>query len=296
MVWRGLRHAVDWYGELVLAVVFLGMAFYELLEMWTLESGRALLGPVLHGFQVVLIVGATWALLRGWRRKTAHARALTRLVERVVYAREEERRRIVYEIHDAIAPLIVSAKQHFDTARDRFARADARAECDFVVGLERLDRAIVETRRVLRALGPSPVAGRTLAEALRQNLAEAARESGWAAGLTENLGADRLPPPIETAIFRIFQESVANVARHARASRVDIELTRADGWVTLDVRDQGVGFEVRAAQDHGGLGLASMAERARLLGGTCTIESRPSGGTRILARLPLGETLLGASA
>jgi signal transduction histidine kinase len=68
---------------------------------------------------------------------------------------------------------------------------------------------------------------------------------------------------------------------------VEVALTREGGWVTLDVHDRGIGFELRDARRHGGIGLASMAERARLLGGTCTIESEPSRGTRVRARLPL---------
>jgi len=294
MAWRVVRHAVDWYGELTLAVVFLVIAFYELLEMWT-EPVASSLGVMLHGLQVVLIVGVTALLVRAWRRRGAHAHELTRLVEQVIYAREQERRRLAYEIHDGIAPLIVSAKQHLDTARDRSAHLPARAEHDFEIGLERLDRAIVEIRRVLQALGPSAVAAKPLAEAMRHTLAETARESGWATTLQENLGSDRLPPTIETAIFRIFQESIANAARHARAPRVDIAVTREDDWVTLKVCDDGVGFEPRAA--HGvGLGLSSMVERARLLGGTCTIESQPARGSRVWARLPLAEHTVAARA
>src|SRR5262245_49494828 len=285
MAWRVVRHAVDWYGEVTLAVVFLGIAFYELLGMWTGPVASSL-GVMLHGLQVVLIVGVTAVLLRAWRRRSAHAQELTRLVEQVIYAREQERRRVAYEIHDGIAPLIVSAKQHLDTAHDRSASLSPRAERDSEVGLDRLDRAIVEIRRVLQALGPSAVAASTLATAMSHTLAEVARESGWTTTLTENLGAERLPAPVETAIFRIFQESLANAARHARAPRVDIAVTREDGWVILDVRDDGVGFEPRAAGCLG-VGLTSMVERARLVGGTWTVEAQPARGSRVRARFPL---------
>ena len=122
-------------------------------------------------------------------------------------------------------------------------------------------------------------------------LAETARESGWATTLKENLGNERLPATVETAIFRIVQESLANAARHARAPRVDIAVTREDGWVTLEVRDDGVGFEPCAARRLG-LGLTSMVERARLLGGACTIESQPARGSRVRARLPLAGAAL----
>lgn len=289
MAWRGFKGVVAWYSELTLAVVFLGMAFYELLEIWTEPFGvhGSTLGLMLHCVQVLLIVAATAVLLRAWRGRTAHADELARLVGQVMYAREQERRRIAYEIHDGIAPLIVSAKQHLDTARDVAEHVPRRAERDFEIGLDRLDRAITEIRRILQALGPSAVATRPLASAMREDLAETARDAGWAASLIDNLDGERLPTDVETAVFRIFQESVANAARHARAPRVEVGLTRADGWVTLDVRDDGVGFEPTLARTRGGLGLTSMVERAQLLGGTCTIDSHPNRGTRVTARLPL---------
>jgi signal transduction histidine kinase len=293
MAWRGLKGVVAWYSELTLAVVFLGMAFYELLEIWTEPFGvhGSTLGLMLHCVQVVLIVTATAVLLRAWRGRTAHANELARLVGQVIYAREQERRRIAYEIHDGIAPLIVSAKQHLDTARDVAEHVPRRAERDFDIGLDRLDRAITEIRRILQALGPSAVAARPLAAAMREDLAETAHDAGWATNLTDNLDGERLPADVETAVFRIFQESVANAARHARSTRIEVGLTRADGWVTLDVRDDGVGFEPTLARNRGGLGLTSMVDRAQLLGGTCTIDSRPNRGTRVTARLPLKRDL-----
>ena len=288
MAWRAVKGVVAWYGELTLAVVFLGMALYELLEIWTEPFGvhGSTLGLMLHCVQVVAIVTATGVLVRAWRVKTAHADELARLVGQVIYARERERRRVAYEIHDGIAPLIVSAKQHLDTARDDAGGLPDRAGRDLDIGLDRLDRAIVEIRRVLQALGPSAVAARPLAAAIRDDLTEAARDAGWETTLTENLDGQRLPADVESAVFRIFQESLANAARHARTSRVEVGLTRTEGWLTLEVRDHGVGFEPRLARGDG-LGLTSMVERARVLGGTCTIESQPNRGTRVHARLPL---------
>jgi len=180
----------------------------------------------------------------------------------------------------------VSAKQHLDTARDGAQVLPERAGRDLDIGLDRLDRAIAEIRRVLHALGPSAVAAHPLAAAIREALTQAARDAGWETTLTQNLDGQRLPVDVETAVFRIFQESVANAARHARATRVDVGLTRANGWLTLEVRDHGMGFEPRLARADG-LGLTSMVERARGLGGSCTIESHPKLGTSVRARLPL---------
>jgi signal transduction histidine kinase len=151
MTWRTLGSAVSRHRELTLATAFVGMAGWELTEFLVLESahvphGRLTLG--LHSVQVLLVVAVTWVVIRAWQERTRHE---------VVVAQEEERRRIAHEVHDGIAQLIVSAKQHVDTARDvatddpdRSARETARAA-------ERLERAIVETRQVLQALRPSAV-------------------------------------------------------------------------------------------------------------------------------------------
>jgi signal transduction histidine kinase len=122
---------------------------------------------------------------------------------------------------------------------------------------------------------------------VRQSLDEAAHEAGFAVGLDAALGERPLPTAVETAAFRIVQEALANAARHARAPHVDVGLRCADGWLELEVRDDGVGFVPAAAQGRSGLGLSSMRERARLLGGTCSVDSAPGQGARVRVRLPL---------
>jgi signal transduction histidine kinase len=276
-------------GEIVLAVAFLAMASYELLEMWMFEpSSRSpsSLALVVHALQVVLILGATAIVLRAWRQKTAHEEALARLVEKVVVAQEEERRRVAYDVHDGIAQFIVSAKQHLDTCADFWTEHPRRAANELATGRERLSRALVETRRVLAALRPLAIADDGLVGALRKNLDEMAQEAGWAVNLHADVGPAPLPSAIEIAVFRIFQEALANAARHADTPRVDVDLRRDGSWLVLDVRDHGRGFIVNSGPRRG-LGLSSMQERARLLGGTCVIESAPRLGAHLLVRLPL---------
>jgi signal transduction histidine kinase len=291
MAWRMLRRAVGHYRELVLAGAFVGMASYELLEMRvdTPGGGAWLSLPlVLHAFQVAVILGATWAFLRAWRDKTASAQALARMVEKVVLAQEDERRRIAYEVHDGIAQLIVSAKQHLDTALDIAPAGSGRMGTELVTAANRLERAIVETRRVLVALRPPDLDSLGLVTAARQSLAETAERAGWTVRFEENLRDARLPAAVETAAYRILQEALANASRHARAPVVEVALRLEPGWLVVDVHDDGVGLPPPAELSHGrGLGLASMQERARLLGGRCTVERAPRHGTRVQARLPL---------
>jgi signal transduction histidine kinase len=275
--------------EIVLAGAFLAMASYELLEMWMFELSSQSpfsLAVAVHALQVMLILGATAVVLRAWRQKTAHEEALARLVEKVVVAQEEERCRVAYDVHDGIAQLVVSAKQHLDTCADFWSQQPTRAARELATGRDRLGRALVETRRVLAALRPSAIAADGLVGALRKSLDEMAQETGWSVSLHADVGPAPLPSAIETAVFRIFQEAVANAARHAAAPRVDIDLHRDGSWLVLDVRDHGRGFVVNGGHRRG-LGLSSMQERARLLGGSCVIESAPRLGARVVVRLPL---------
>jgi len=289
-MWRALGRNFAKHEELVLAFVVLVMAAYEAAEIWLLEAreARSLSVAILfHALQVTAVLIAATLAVRGWRRKTAQEHALTREVERVITAQEEERRRIAYELHDSISPLIISAKQHVDTSCDLLGREPRRAEAELATATERLKLAIVEMRRVLRALRPVALATESLEGAARRSVNEAAREAGWQATFLANLGDEQLPPTVETAAYRILQEALMNVSKHARTERVEVSLARKGEWLLLDVRDHGIGLDIRSAGASRGLGLVSMSERARLLGGSCEIETDGSHGTLVRARLPV---------
>jgi signal transduction histidine kinase len=279
-----LRH----YRELILAGAFAALATWEILEMLLLErspNASLSLTLVVHSLQVALILGATALALRAWRDKTARERALAALVEQVVAAQEEERRRVAYDVHDGVAQLVVSAKQHIDTATDLWSTAPGRAAGEMAIAADRLGQAIAETRRILAALRPLAVEAAGLAGAARRSLDDVARDTGWSVSLVENLGGVRLPPTIEAAAFRILQEALSNARKHAGTTRIEVTLAREADRFRLDVRDHGVGLvEPRAAR---GFGLASMQERARLLGGSCVVGPAPGGGTRVHVQLPL---------
>jgi len=130
------------------------------------------------------------------------------------------------------------------------------------------------------------VAAAGLGAAARQSVEDAAGEAGWVTAFKENLGEQRLPPVVETAAFRILQEALANVRKHARSRRIDVELRRQEDWLHLEVRDYGIGLNGEGSEGRG-LGLVSMRERARLVGGTCAIETPADQGLRVHVRLPL---------
>lgn len=283
------RFALHRYREIVLAIVFLSLAAWEVLEFAVLEvrGGPSLpVAVVVHAFQVLVILVATWAVLRAWQDKSTREQALSTMVEKVTFAQDDERRRIAYEIHDGLAPLIVSAKQHADTAADFLDADPARTRDELARSQDRLRRAVDETRRILMALRPAGLDTLGLGGAVRELIDDARRQGGARVTVDDGLGPGRLLASVETAAFRIVQEALSNALRHAATGTIDVALRRHDAALVLVVSDHGTGF---APSDvvRRGLGLASMEERARLVGGRVTVESAPGRGTRVEAWLPL---------
>lgn len=281
--WNRTRRARD----LVLLATFAVMAAYEAVEMRAFESPRGAMLPLavlMHALQVAVVLAATSVVLRAWREKTAHEDALARMVEKVVFAQEEERRRVAYELHDGVTPLIVSAKQHVETGRDVYAEDPARAAAEVTRGAERLGQSLVEMRHVLRALRPSSVDAEGLAAAVERSVREAARDAGWTVRFEADLPERPLPAAVETAAFRIVQEALTNAARHADTPTIEVTLRADASELRLSVRDRGTGVDP-SRDARRGLGLTSMRERAELLGGRCEITA--DGGTRVEVGLPL---------
>jgi signal transduction histidine kinase len=147
-------------------------------------------------------------------------------------------------------------------------------------------RTISETRRVLKALAPTALETSGIVGAVRQVLDEFARDHEWTVRFNENLGTTAFPRRLETAMFRIVQEALTNVAHHAAASRVDVELWHADGELRVLIHDDGRGFQFDGQPGTVGLGLLSMRQRAAALGGVLVIEAPPARGTLISVRFP----------
>jgi signal transduction histidine kinase len=271
--------------ELLLVVAFLGMGAWEILELLLFEAPRRDLFSLLaHAAQVAVVLVATLVVLKLWQEKTAREADLARLVERAVFVRDEERRRVGYDLHDGIAPLIISAQQHLDTCRDRWPEAPDPALRELGLATDAVRAAITETRRVVMAIRPAVLDSTGLTDAVRTTIDTTARTAGWRVSFEDSVGPARLPEAVEVAAFRIFQEAVENARRHARCARLSVGLHRRRDWLELAVEDDGVGFAPSA--EGTGLGLSSMRERARLVGGQCVVTSAPGQGTRVRARLP----------
>jgi PAS domain S-box-containing protein len=211
------------------------------------------------------------------------------LVGRLLLAQEEERRRVAYEIHDGLAQVAAAAQQHLEAFADYCHPRSPRARSELEQALELSRRTVREGRRVIAGLRPTVLDDFGLAQALQLEI-EALSADGWAVTYCEAIGAERLPPLIETALFRVGQEALRNVRKHAGATRVNVTLHRRGPCVQLAVQDWGRGFKPAAIAGAGPserVGLAGMQERIALLGGRCAVISRPGVGTRVLVDLPL---------
>jgi signal transduction histidine kinase len=217
-------------------------------------------------------------------------RRLQDLVGRLLAAQEEERRRVAYEVHDELAQVAASTHQHLQAfARYHRPRSpEARDQLDRAVDLAQ--RTVRETRRVVANLRPTTLDDFGLAAAIRLQIEEL-QAQGWRISYRAAIGDDRLPPAVETALFRVAQEALTNVRKHAQTTEVRVVLERMGRMIRLEVRDAGRGFDRSIVQAGGGVGervgLPGMQERIALLGGRCTIESRIGHGTTVTALVPV---------
>lgn len=213
---------------------------------------------------------------------------LRQQLARVTEAQEEERQRIAQELHDGIGPTLASLNVRLHTARKRLER-DRHPAAEEIAELAALAQAnIQEIRRMIYDLRPAVLDELGLVPALHQYLSRCQEEHGLAVTLHAE-GVGRLPPSVETALFRIAQEAVANVVRHAQAARVDVTLARRTGGVILCVADDGRGFIPEAPRDGTHLGLWSMEERVRQLGGHFEMRSAPGEGTEVWVAIPVAD-------
>jgi signal transduction histidine kinase len=213
--------------------------------------------------------------------------ALRRALAQAVTAREEERRRIRREIHDGIGPLLAAALLRTESAMVLPPGEPNQAES--LQKLHHLQKtALTDVRSLVEGLRPPALDHGDLLSALEQH---AELSSGMAVPNSPTVSFEvagdiaELPAAVEVAAYRIAQEAISNATKHASARHVTVRLSHSDNGLTIEIDDDGIG--VVANNNHSGVGLASMTERASELGGWCTNERPPTGGTRVKAWLPI---------
>ncbi len=209
------------------------------------------------------------------------------LAQRLIAAQEEERRRIAHELHDeagqalAVLSLGLGALQ-----RQLTTNSDAMAE------IERLQQITNDVALALHdlavSLRPASIDRLGLPQAVRQLTEMLARNANAEIRLqVVSFDKGRLPPELETTLFRLIQEALSNAVRHAGASEIGVVLQRLGQHVLAIIEDNGQGFDLERVLASGRLGLLGMRERCEMLGGALTIETAPGKGTTVYARIPL---------
>jgi PAS domain S-box-containing protein len=223
-------------------------------------------------------------------------RELRALAGQLLQAQETERRRIARELHDdlnqSLALLAVELDLLGQAPPGPAARLDGRAS-ELSARVKQLSSAVHDLSHNLH---PSRLEQLGLVAAVRGLCKEQAQAHGLEVEFTHQQVPPSLPDDTALCLYRIAQEALRNVVKHSGARRARIELSGSEGGVCLQVADDGAGFDPAAIDGQGGLGLVSMRERLRLVGGAIVIDSRPSAGTRLDVRVPLCATCQGPNA
>ena len=201
--------------------------------------------------------------------------------------REQEKSRVARELHDELAQSLTALKMDTIWLRENHDDDPRGVERRLGEMLAMIDASVAATRRIAADLRPLLLDDLGLMPAIEWLVQNFEQRSGMGCLLDadENL---QLNEPYATAVFRIVQESLMNVAKHSRAKQVRVAIARAGQEILLSVRDDGVGFFPHASRKPHSLGLAGLRERALLLKGTVSVQSQPGQGTTVEARIPVG--------
>jgi len=225
-------------------------------------------------------------LLEKSRLLQEHLRLLSR---RILSAQEEERKRISRELHDVIAQMLTGINVRLTTLKTE-AAANAKGLDQKISRTQRLvEKSVESVRRFARQLRPAMLDDLGLIPTVHSFLKRFAKETGIRASLTASAGLEKLSSDKRTVLYRVAQEALTNVGRHAQASRVEVSIRRVRKAVHIRIKDDGRAFDVdriwRSRQSRR-LGLLGMRERVEMVGGTLTVESAPGKGTAVHALIP----------
>jgi len=218
------------------------------------------------------------------RRLAAHAESI----------KESERKRIAREIHDDLGQNLLALRIEVDLLASRTNKRHPRLHARAHWMLEQIDATIKSVRQIINDLRPH-VLDLGLTAAVDWQIAEFQRRTGLACELVSHNHDLHVSDRCATTLFRILQESLTNVSRHARATKVRVELAVDSDSISMIVSDNGIGLTKAGGQKPGSFGLVGIEERVRILGGKCLITSVPNAGTTVHVSLPAADNLLSVS-
>lgn len=239
-----------------------------------------------HGHAVVqMVVDDVTEQRRHAAEQERSGRVLRRLQANVVEAREEERRRIARELHDELGQRLTALKMEVSSLAKRVGLQAADAPVGSMLAM--LDETVAAVRRIASDLRPLMLDDLGLNAAIEWLVRDTARRTGIDISVQLSEAPESPGERLATALYRMVQEGLTNVVRHAQARHVQVQLRRDGDAIELTVTDDGIGLPEPAAVREDAYGLLGLRERVAMLGGTLMLENRPEGGARLAVRLPL---------
>lgn len=221
-------------------------------------------------------------------RKQAEAdlKAERRFLKQLIDMHERDRQLVAYEIHDGLVQHLTGALMHLEVFARQQKPESGKAQEEYNRVLELLRSTIAEARSLISGLRPPILDEAGIVSAIDYLVHETREQSGIAIEYYFEVDFEELPPPLENALFRIAQEGLTNMARHSKTRAALVELVQLEEHVRLTIQDWGVGFDPKSVQPRR-YGLQGIRERARLFGGSASLQSSPGEGTKITVDLPM---------
>ena len=216
-------------------------------------------------------------------RSREELRALSRHLQTI---REEEKARIAREVHDELGSTLTALKMDLDWLGEQLASAPAQVRQKRAAMGKLVDAAVATTRRIVTDLRPSILDDLGLQAALRWQASEFGKHTGARVDVEAPETDQRVDRDIALALFRIFQETLTNIARHAKATEVAVKLSANHDSLVLQIRDNGIGLSDEDLRKPTSLGIRGMRERAQQLGGDLSVSASPGSGTSVVISIP----------
>jgi signal transduction histidine kinase len=255
-------------------------------SLWQKYRGYLIAGAVIFLLQTILTIELALAV----RQRKKSEQSARELASRLIHAQEEERRRIAAELHDDVSQRLALVAVHLDTMRGSLSPSNSDLIRELSALHDKADLISSDIHQFSHDLHPASLDRLGLGSALRHYCLEFSAHPKIAIDFSTTGDEPPMSPDTALAFFRIGQECLMNVAKHSGASHCRVSLIYARNRISLSVEDNGKGFDPKSAQAQAGLGIRSMRERLRSIGGSLRIQSSPRHGTTIFAEAQLAHT------
>ena len=209
-------------------------------------------------------------------------------LKHLLQSSDHERQLIAYELHDGLTQQLAGAIMQFDTFADLKDKHPKEAKDALHAGLTMLRQSHFEARRLIAGVRPPILDESGVVEAIAHLVHEQGRRKGPQIDFHSSVDFDRLVPTLENTIYRIAQEGLANACQHSKSEKVRVSFLQDGDQVRVEIRDWGIGFDTKTVREKH-FGLESVRQRTRLMGGKCSIKSKPGKGTAVVVELPVVE-------